>query len=162
MAAERYPVAVLMMRLRIEGKWAGVRWEARGVLTGEGSKGETRTLVDGGGEFQRLHCGHFIELRRDEAQGYFLNMSAPQPSAFVLWRMQDDDAVPLLVTASYDEAARWLDAGESVDAVSMPDELRDPVARFAEIHYKPENKRGRKRDRPAVADERPIPEAKHD
>jgi hypothetical protein len=160
MQSERFPVAVLMTRVRIAGKWGGERWEARGVLVGDGDEtipagdAEPRTLVDRDGEVQRLHAGHCIELRRDEAQGYYLNISAPHPSAFVLWRMQGDDAVPLLVSVSYDEAARWLDAGESVDAVSLPGELREPVRRFAETHYRTEPKRGRKRDRVAVPGDR--------
>jgi hypothetical protein len=160
MQPERYPVAVLMARVRVAGKWGGERWEARGVLLGDGDgaspAGDTppRTLVDRDDEVQRLHVGHGIELRRDEAQGYYLNVSAPHPSAFVLWRMQGDDAVPLLVTVSYDEAARWLDAGENVDAVSMPRELLEPVSRFAGAHYRPETRRGRKRDRAAAPGER--------
>lgn len=156
MAVERFAVAVLMARVRIQGKWAGERWEARGVLPGTIAESANapmaRTLVDGDGEFQRLHAGYFIELRRDEAQGYYLNVSAQRPSAFVMWRMQGAEAVPLLVTASYDEGARWLDAGESVDAVPLPDELREPIARFAQAHYRPEAKRARKRDRFAVSD----------
>lgn len=166
MPVERFPVAVLMARVRVGGKWAGERWEVRGVLAGEAAQvPPVRTLVDGDGEFQRLHGGHVIELRRDEAQGYYLNLSAPQPGAFVMWRMKDDEAVPVLVTASYDEAARWLDAGESVDTVPMPGELREAIARFAATHYRPEAKRARKRDRLAVsaresgADRNPDPEA---
>ncbi len=49
-----------------------------------------------------------------------------EPKVFVLWRMAEaEDAAeprarPLIVTVSYGEAARFLDAGEQVDAVPMP------------------------------------------
>lgn len=154
MAAERFPVCVLMARTRVQGKWASERWEARGVIADTGESTAVRTLLQGEHELQRLHPGCAIELRRDEAQGYYLNISAPSPSVFVMWRLRDDEAVPVLVTVSYDEAARWLDAGENVDAVALPQALMQPIMAFAQAHYTPETKRARKRDRSAVPEDK--------
>ena len=56
----------------------------------------------------------------DEAEGYYLNLSAPQPFVFVNWHDEDGRAVPKIVTVSYNEAARLMDAGEQVDGVPMP------------------------------------------
>ncbi len=151
MGGERYPLSVLMVRTPVGGRWGGVRWEARAVIDA-GARGDegVLTLFDGDAELQRLHPGHWLELRRDEAQGYYLNCSAPNPSVFVMWRLREEEAVPVLLSASYDEAARWLDAGEQVDAVAMPAPLREAVVRFAAEHYRPAPKRARKRDRRAV------------
>jgi hypothetical protein len=66
-----------------------------------------------------------------------------------MWRMRGDEAVPVLLTLSYDEAARLLDAGETVDAVPLPGEMADWLARFVAQHYRPEPKKVRKRERAA-------------
>ena len=70
---------------------------------------------------QWLHPGFKLVLHRDEPEGYYLNVSAPQPRVFVLWRMEERaTALPLDVTVSSDEGGRWLDGGHSVDGVAMP------------------------------------------
>ncbi len=148
MTVEKFDISVVMARLAGSGsRWASERWEARGVLPGETADGPRRVLVDTVQERQILFGGVAIELRRDEAQGYYLNLTSPSPSAFIMWRMQDEEATPVLVTASYDEAARWLDAGEQVDPVPLPIQFVPAIARFAAEHYKPEIKSGRRRER---------------
>jgi hypothetical protein len=102
-------------------------------------EGETQRLV--------LFDGYAIELFRDEAEGYFLNLNAPQPRVFVMWRVENEQPLPHSVTVSYHEAARLLDAGEQVDAVPMPVGLADWVAEFVQEHYKPEPKKVRRRER---------------
>jgi hypothetical protein len=149
MPSEKFDVSVVMARVTSGNRWVAERWEARGVIPGEAPAGSRRLLLDTAQERQVLFGGHAIELRRDEAQGYYLNAASPRPSAFVLWRMRNDEATPLLVTASYDEAARWLDAGEQVDAVALPTEYVSAIAQFAARHYKPEIRSGRRRDRTA-------------
>lgn len=152
MTVEKFDIGVVMARLLSDNRWAAVRWEARGIIPGEGES--RRVLVDSTRERQILFGGHAIELRRDEAQGYYLNVTSPGPSAFVMWRMHGEEATPILVTASYDEAARWLDAGEQVDPVPLPAEYLPIIAQFAAQHYKPEIKSGRRRGRMPPADAR--------
>ena len=57
---------------------------------------------------------------RSEAEGYHLNITSPEPKVFVMWRMADAGvapaASPVVVTVSYNQAARMLDGGEQVDA----------------------------------------------
>jgi hypothetical protein len=98
--------------------------------------------------------GHAVELHRSESEGYFLNLTSPDPKVFVMWRMDeevagsDDDpkARPQLVTVSYNEAARLLDGGEQVDAVPLPPEIRDWMQPFVAEHYRPEPKRKSRRN----------------
>jgi Protein of unknown function (DUF3305) len=96
-------------------------------------------------------------LFRDEALGYYLNLESPDPSIFVKWRLDGGDALNkasllpnvIAVTLSYDEAGRWLDASESVDRVPMPEEMRPWLAEFAQTHYKPEEKKKRRGQKPS-------------
>ncbi|OIR03495.1 hypothetical protein GALL_143540 [mine drainage metagenome] len=53
-------------------------------------------------------------------------------------------ARPQMLTVSYGEAARMMDASEQVDGVPLPADLLGWVADFAWRHFRPpEHKRGR-------------------
>lgn len=147
MKHERFPVGVVMQRYPLAGnKWVSCKWEARGVVASAAGAREVRVLIDDETGRQVLFDGHAIELHRDEVEGYFLNLSAPQPKVFVMWRAEHEDAVPHSVTVSYHEAARLLDAGEQVDAVPMPAGIAGLVAGFVREHYRPEPKKVRRRE----------------
>jgi hypothetical protein len=109
-----------MQRRLLQSRWQSEAWEPVGVLADYAGEAGARVIVDEGGTTQWLHPGFEIELRRDEADGYYMNMTTDQPSVFILWRMEQERAVPQFVTVSYAEAGRWMDGGERVDRVPMP------------------------------------------
>jgi hypothetical protein len=55
-------------------------------------------------------------------------------------------ARPLIVTLSYGEAARFLDVGERVDAMPIPDPLLAALHAFVAEHYRPEPRKKAKRN----------------
>jgi hypothetical protein len=140
----KFPIAVVMQRRRAQSRWADVIWEPFGVVPGH--QGEApKKLVEHDDIVQWLHPGFALELHRDEAEGYYMNVSASNPRVFVLWRMEGDEveesqrqALPLHVTASSDEAGRWLDGGHSVDGVAMPPEIYAWVGDYVENNYRPQ------------------------
>ncbi len=109
--------------------------------------------------------GFELELHPTEAEGYFLNISTPDPRVFVMWRMCEPEAVlpggplaaPHVVTVSYNQAARMLDGGEQVDSVPLPAAVREWMEPFVKEHYKPEPRR-KVRRRDPLADT-PMPES---
>ena len=78
--------------------------------------------------------------------------SRPRGAPFIqkrFWRIDDEDpsrAWPEIVTLSYHEAGRYLDAQERVDTVPLPAEVRDWLQAYNDQHYRPEP---RQRRRPA-------------
>lgn len=136
--------AVIMQRRAVQSRWQSEAWEPVGVLADYEEKGEPRVILEREEVTQWLYPGFRIELRRDEADGYYMNMTTDEPSVFVLWRMEDGRAVPQFVTVSYAEAARWMDAGESVDRVAMPAEMKPWVSGYVERNYRPEPKKKRR------------------
>jgi len=90
-----------------------------------------------------------IRLFRDEAQGYYLNLTTDEPSIFVLWRDEDGEPAAVAVTLSYDEAGRWMDGGERVDRVPMPAQMIDWLCGYVRIHYRPEVTRKRRGAKPS-------------
>ena len=149
----RFPVAVIMHRIPLANRWASERWEATAIEVDAGGRPEC-TLLSDGPAGTRWRCGgHAIELHPTESEGYYLNTSAREPRVFVLWRMAEPEdpieprARPLIVTVSYGEAARFLDAGEQVDAVAMPAAILAALEAFVAAHYKPEpHKKGRRNE----------------
>jgi hypothetical protein len=142
-------LAVIMQRRRIQNRWQGVVWEPWSVLESDEPRNPPRQLVDKGDAAQWLHPGFELVLHRDETEGYYLNVSSESPRVFVLWRIDGEEeetaqGIPLDVTASYEEAGRWMDGGHSVDSLAMPPDLFAWVGDYVEKNYRPEPKKRRK------------------
>jgi hypothetical protein len=141
MEKPRKTLAVIMQRRETRNRWESVQWQPWAVLESPEPAGPPRLLVQEGGLAQWLHPGFELLLHRDEAEGYYLNVSSGSPRVFVLWRIEEDMAVPLQVTASYDEGGRWLDGGHSVEGVPMPPEIFAWVGEWVEANYRPQPKK---------------------
>jgi len=154
-----FPIAVIIEREQIENRWASEKWEVVGVVPAFDALSEDiaprRIFADDKRE-QFLVGGFALELFRDEVDNYHLNITSPIPKVFVMWRLDEDFARPVMVTVSYGEAARLLDSGEQVDGVAMPQEIADWIGDFVNTHYKPAPRKKVKRNDPlAVGRDKP-------
>ena len=164
-------VGVIMRREPVQGemrRWQAFRWVLADVVPHE-ELPDLQQMGEGGDPSQPiaiepadahapqegvthwLYPGFDVELFRDDAEGYYLNLTSPQPCFWVLWRLPEGAAEdvfpqPLIVTVSYHDAGRWLDAQERVDQVPAPSAVRSWMAAFTQEHYQVEAK---KRKRPA-------------
>ena len=137
-------VAVILERRAVGGRWGGERWELLGVVPDVG--GEAREIISGTDASQWLYPGCEVQLRRDEAEGYYLNASSDQPSVFVSLRQGEGEArpAPFQCTLSYNEAARWMDSNERVERVPAWRELAAWMGQWVEDNYRPEPKKRRR------------------
>jgi Protein of unknown function (DUF3305) len=113
----------------------------------------------GTGLHGQINDRHYVELElwvhRDEGEGYYLNLESPEPSIFVKWRLKEategEIGAPeaIAISLSYNEAGRWLDAGEPVDRVLMPAEMLPWLAEFTQLHYEPEGKKKKRGPKPS-------------
>jgi len=145
-------VAVIMRKERIEGamsRWQTWRWVLDDVVPHEPGFGtEPRLLYkDDNGE-RWLHGGLRVELFEDDTEGYQLNATTPAPGWFVLWRMEEEASMadepmarPVVVSLSYHDASRWLDAQETVEQVPAPESVVTWLKAFIADFYQPEVKR---------------------
>lgn len=144
-----FTVAVRMERQHQPNRWEDWRCSVAEVVLDDGGFGaEPRLLRDDGHSALWLVPGLQVPLYRDEAEGYYLNLSSGAPVWFVMWRPGESDPPvprPEIVTLSYNEAGRWLDAQERVDNLPLPDEVRALLQAYVDEHYRPEQK---KRARP--------------
>jgi Protein of unknown function (DUF3305) len=165
--------AVVMRKQFIDNPWVSFRWAPQEVLPDFGQFSST-SISDNqiSGQFlgrddqgeSWLFTGYELSLFPDEAEGYYLNLSATLPAWFVMWRLEEDIeryidgqsielakseptfAIPHRICVSYNEAGRLLDGGESVDSVPLTPEHASWLQEFVNEHYRPEPK---KRHRPA-------------
>jgi hypothetical protein len=143
-------VAVVFERRQQPTQWEDWGFRLLDVMPDDGRHGtEPRILRDDGRVRHTLYPGFRVGLHRDEGQGYYLNLTSGAPAWFVMFRIDEADPSclrPQVVTVSYDEAARMLDAQERVENVPLTSDVRAWVQAFADQHYRPEP---RKRARPA-------------
>jgi hypothetical protein len=149
MPALRFPVAVVVERIPLANRWASEKWQIGVVERDDSPLRVAVKLSDDATGTRWRFTGFGIELHASESEGYFLNITAPEPKIFVMWRMLDPDIIaadglaarPELVTVSFNEAARLMDGGEMVDAVPLLPEVLDWMQPFVAANYKPEPKR---------------------
>jgi hypothetical protein len=157
-------VSIIMRREPIVGamsRWQSHRWVLEDVvLEGEASIDvveKTALLISKNDSIERWkHAGYGVELYADDAEGYYLNVTTDAPCWFVLWRMEEiaqegasitdaPIAKPEMVSLSYHDAGRWLDAQETVEQVPLPPEVVAWLQAFVDEHHVVETK---KRKRP--------------
>lgn len=144
------PVAVVLETVRQPNAWEDWSHRLVEVTLDEGGLGDApRVLRDDGKVRRTLFPGLRVTLWRDEGEGYYLNLTSGTPVWFVMWRVDEADASrawPELVTLSYNEAGRLLDAQERVDNLPLPADVSAWLQAFTDEHWKPEPKQ---RKRPA-------------
>lgn len=144
-----FRVTVVMERYPTHNRWNSVQWRVVEVLPDEGTY-TGPTAIDNApdalpGTLRMAHPGYELGIFRDEAEGYYLNVQAPEPAIFAIWRFNEDEteAIPHSVTLSYNEAARRMDAQEKVDRVAMPPELFEMLSAWVAANYEPPKKKQR-------------------
>ena len=141
-------VAVVMERETAPNRHEAWRHCIVDVVPHEEAFGSAPRVLRDDGRVQRtLHPGFRLELFRDQADGYHLNLGSGAPGWFVVWRIDDEDparAWPETVSLSYTEAGRWLDAQERVDNVPLPAALAAWLQAWTDEHYRPEEKKRRR------------------
>ena len=149
MQTEALRVGVVMQRRRLDNRWQSHQWRPVEIVADAGLPPGIHCLREEDAESRWLHTGFEVALYSDEGEGYHLNVNAPTPCWFIMWRIDERDgaefALPKSVTLSYNEAARLMDGGEQVDTLPLSDNMIERVAAFAAEHYRAEPKRKRRK-----------------
>jgi len=154
LSALRFPIAVDFRRVALNNRWVSERWEPfaahfRAEET-TAAHAPVAAALDATGDLWRF-AGCTVELHPSEAEGFYLNLSSPEPKAFIMWRLTPEIMPPVelvRVTVSYNEAARSLDGGEAVDPVPLPTDLCAILVDYTAQHYRQEKKQKVRRNDP--------------
>ena len=162
MRATRIPVTVEFERVPVASPWADSRWQPSRVSLVEGADPDRADenaveRIDAAGALERWrYPAQLTEMHPTEGEGYWLNLNSPDPRSFVMWRRREDESIeppvyPVVVTLSYNQAARMMDGGEQVDSVPLDPRLRAMLEPYTAQHYTPEPRRKHKRNDPFAA-----------
>ncbi|MGL5003143.1 MAG: DUF3305 domain-containing protein [Casimicrobium sp.] len=134
----------------VQSRWADFQWEPVSAVMALNATSLSCDVITVEGEMQWRWSGATMDLHPSEGEGYWLNLTSETPCLFVMWRMEEGDEVPrpVVVTASYNEAGRMLDAGDRVDRVPMPEAMQAALAEYTMKFYKPEVRKKVKRNDP--------------
>jgi hypothetical protein len=146
----RIPVGVVVDRRKASSRWAGVIWRPVTLLAGLpdaapwtvlATQGQTVTFYAGAAE---------IELYRSDTENYRRNLESGSPSVWVALQPTANDPPYEIaaVTADPAEAEGLTESAQAiVEAVAMPESLRDAVAAFVAEHHVERIFQKRTRDR---------------
>ena len=152
LAPDRIPISVMMeCKQRQSGRWSFPAWNAIGVVVA-GAQATDEPLQctqvrDEDGVQQFLWTGLVLELFKDGCESYWYNLVSEKPSLFVVCRDDEDKGglMPALVSANPDEAGAHEEGDDTVFDVAMPPEVYRWLERFVVEHYKPAERKKRKR-----------------
>jgi hypothetical protein len=154
-ALTRISVGVVVERRKAKSAWADVLWRPVSVLAGTPAAAPW-TPLSADDEVTLFYAGEaVIELHRTETTNYRENLASGAPSLWVNMRPATSEPPYelLAVTADPAEGEAFTDAGSNlVEAVPMPPEIADVVARFVATHHveRPFVKRRRDRQTPPL------------
>jgi hypothetical protein len=146
----RIRVGVVVERRKASSPWADVLWRPVAVLSGLPDAAPwTPLAVEGNGATFYAGAAE-IELYRSEADNYRRNLASGAPAVWVALQETAGDPpyAVAAVTADPAEGEGLTEPGQwIIEAVAMPEPLREAIAAFVAEHYVERVFERRKRDR---------------
>lgn len=150
LAVTRIPVGVVVERRKSVSAWTDVVWRPIALLGGlPDVDAWTRLAVDEDSETYYAGAAE-IELYRTETENYLLNLGSGRPSIWVALHPTGGKRPCAIAAVTVDpaEGEALTEPGQAiVEAVAMPDSVRDIVASFISEHHVPRTFEKRKRNR---------------
>jgi Protein of unknown function (DUF3305) len=147
---QRIPVGVVVARRKATSRWIDFTWQPVSVLAGQPDAAAWTPLSEEGDATLFYAGAADIELHRTETGNYRDNLASTRPSLWVVLRPTNvEPAYDIVaVTADPAEGEAFTEAGNDlVEAVAMPDAIRDVVDAFVAEHHVERQFFKRKRDR---------------
>lgn len=145
----RISVGVILERHKVNSQWADFVWRPTAILGGL-PNAEPWTEISTEGEVTTFYVGSAdIELYRTETENYRSNLRSTAPSIWVVLHASGGEQPYeiAIVTADPSEGEALTESGQGiVEAVPMPDSVRDTIAWFIEQHHVERTFQKRKRD----------------
>ena len=132
------PVGVVVDRISATSPWADFLWRPTAVLAGEPAA-DPWTILAQDDQRVSFYAGPAeMELHRSDTGDYRDNLATGAPALWVVLR-ESNEGQPYrvyIVTASPTQGEGMTEAGNDiVEAVPMPDVIRDQVATFIAAHH---------------------------
>lgn len=132
------PVGVVVERSKSASPWVDFHWRPVGVLAGVPDTPPWTKLAEDGERATFYAGAASVELYRTETAHYRDNLQTETPLLWIILRPVDGDPPYELmaVTADPAEGEGMTEAGANiVEALPMPESLRDAIAAFVAEHH---------------------------
>ena len=144
------PVAVVLQRtIDRSGKWVMPQWSVFAVVAGEHIQpSDAPLLIHDDGVHCRYLCGGLVlHLYKDGTEGYWYNLLSDPPYLFVVCdgEQGDEQVQPAFITANQDEANGYMETDRLVLSAPIPAQICDILERYVISHYRPMEKKKRRR-----------------
>jgi hypothetical protein len=146
----RIPVGVVVARRKAKSQWIDFTWQPVSVLPGRPDTAAWTPLSEEGDAALFYAGAADIELHRTETGNYRDNLARARPSLWVVLRPTNVEPPYEIVAVTADpaEGEAFTEAGNDlVEAVAMPEPIRDVVDAFVAEHHVERQFFKRKRDR---------------
>ena len=134
----RIPVGIVVERRKAQSQWVDVIWMPVAVLSGIPDAAPW-TELSSDGETSVFYAGRAdIELYRSETGNYRDNLNCGSPSVWISLHAMDGATHHQIaaVTADPAEGESLTEAGSAVvEAVPMPNQVREAIAAFVAQHH---------------------------
>jgi len=134
----RIPVGVVVERRKAKSQWLDVIWLPAAVLSGIPDAAPW-TVLSSDGEASMVYAGAAdIELYRSETGNYRDNLTSDMPSIWISLQATGADPPYQIAAVTVDpaEGESLTEAGSAVvEAVAMPDIIREAIAAFVAQHH---------------------------
>ena len=146
----RIPIGVVIGRRKTRSEWLDVIWLPVAVLSGL-PEASPWTVLSNDGEISMFYAGAAeIELYRSETGNYRHNLNSRMPSIWISLKATGGDPPYQIAAVTVDpaEGESLTEAGSAiVEAVAMPESVREAIAAFVSQHHVETVFHKRKRDR---------------
>jgi hypothetical protein len=129
----RIPIGVVVERRKATSPWAELLWRPVVILAGLPDAVPWTRLSDDGNTVTFYAGPAEIALYRSEAENYRRNLASGAPAIWVSLRETGGEPPYAIaaVTADPSEGEGWTEPGQAlVEAVAMPDAVRDEIIAF--------------------------------
>jgi hypothetical protein len=134
----RIPVGVVVERCKAESPWIDFVWRGVGVLPDEPEMKPWTILREQDGATVYYAGSATVDLYRSETQLYRDNIASGTPSIWIVLSPSESTWPYAIsaVTADPAEGEAYTEAGANlVEAVTMPEMLRDAIEKFIAEHH---------------------------
>jgi hypothetical protein len=137
-ALKSIPVGIVAERRKAASQWIDFVWRPLAVLPGQPDAAPWSVLSTQGDTTVFYMGATQIELHRSETTNYRDNLASGSPCVWVALRPIDGDQPYTIAAATVDpaEGEAFTEAGNDlIEAVPMPQAIRDAVAAFVAEHH---------------------------
>lgn len=140
--SDQFAVTAVLLRKPSVNRWLKNSWSLLGTLPGL----QQTTLATASEQGELIYLTELqLKLFKQHCDAYYLNLMSAQPKVYLICSEDAGELAPMLATVDFDEAASYMETGETVLDAPLADALCVWLEHFVVAHYKPALPKKRKR-----------------